>query len=211
MKYLISTILIFLSYLTEAQIDSLSIRSTPIDSAQITSDSTFFFPTGIGEYGLYYEAIAKTSHGPEGSASLRQQSVGICYKRLNIGFFKTEYFGSYSHLVIFPNEFDLKYQYGGGYLGLHFYRGKIVEATLLMNVGRGDMIWKITDSRESFFRDEFMIYEPELHLSLVPIKYVKLFFTSSYRKLADLKLSGISASQFDGMTFGAGIRIGIYK
>lgn len=206
MKYFVALILLLCFYLSEAQIDSLA-----TDSLVIQNDSVKLFPTGIGEYGIYYESIIKNVQGPEGKTGLKQQSIGICYKRLNLGIFKTSYEDGYEQIVIFPNQFKLNYTYGGGYAGIHFYRGKILEGTFLMNVGRGDMIWKFASSGEAIFRDEFMVYEPELHFTLVPIKYVKLFLFIGYRTIGDLNLSGVSASQFDGASFGAGLRIGLYK
>ena len=101
--------------------------------------------------------------------------------------------------------------FGGGYLGMQVLRINQFELDIRLNYGHGDMIWERTDSRADFSRDEFDLIKPEIQISGVPFRYLKLFITSGYRKIYNLSLTGTDSGEFSGFTAGFGLKAGYFK
>jgi len=205
MKAIISLLLIFF-------IQSICFsQDIPLDSTEMEVDTTFQLPKHIGQYGIYLELFPQFVPGPSKQYSVHQVSLGVSFKRLLLGFSANEYKGEYQKTVVFPNDYRLNYGYGGTYIGVHAIRKEPFELDFRLNYRWGDMLWERESTNSTFVRDKFQIIEPEIQLVYVPITYIKLFVSGSYKYVQNLNLVSINPKDFEGFSYGFGVRIGFYK
>ena len=176
-----------------------------------TADTTVNVDQVLYQYGIYLEPLIEVTPGPDGPYACDQIGFGLSYRRVSGGVFLSTFKGHYEKTLVFPNKFELEYMFGGGYLGMQVLRINQFEVDLRLNYGHGDMIWERTDSRADFSRDEFDLIKPEIQISGVPFRYLKLFITSGYRKIYNLSLTGTDSGEFSGFTAGFGLKAGYFK
>lgn len=212
-QFLILVFVLMAMGLSAQQLDSLSL--SPLDSTtietEIDTDSSFFLPTHLGEYGGYFELFNKIVPGPGGNHSLRQLGVGLSLKRLTMGAHYSQVDLQYEKQLVFPNYFELNYTYGGFFLGTHVIQKKPIEIDARANYSMGDMIWNQNESPTAFLRDKFQVLEPEILINYVPFTYLKIFVSGGYRYIHELNIPGVSTDDFNGFVFGFGFRLGYYK
>lgn len=136
--------------------------------------------------------------------------IGLNYKRLTLGVYQNLALGSTSRTLIFPNAFDLKYAFGGVYLGLEVVKSGPVTGSVLMNYGHGDMIWERSTTGDDFLRDTFHMIKPEVRIAYQPIRFFRVYALGGYRTFLDLDLNGVEQSDFSGITFALGIQLGYF-
>lgn len=160
---------------------------------------------------VYLEGVIVHAPTPKGHSFSSQLGVGLAYKRLSVGAFRSLFQGEYTSILIFPNEFELTYAHGGGYLGYKVLDKEPLEASIRVNFSQGDMVWERTGTNENFARDKFQLVKPEITLSLVPARLVKVYASVGYSKFTDLGLPSITSDDFSGLTLGLGLKLGYFK
>lgn len=161
--------------------------------------------------GIYVEGMAVYAPTPSKYNFSSQIGMGLTYKRISIGVFHSLFQGDLRTIVVFPNKFDLLYAHGGGYAGYELIKRKHLEAGLRVHYSQGDMVWEYAESKEDFLRDKFQVVRPEVTISLVPLRYVKIFTALGYNKFMDLDLPSATSDDFSGLTLGLGIKIGYFS
>lgn len=204
---------ILISFLLIASLTELMAQEIQRDSLQTEADTTAHFNL-LGfpeEFGVFAEAMMEATPGPQTYYPAHQLGFGLTYKRLVVGGYIHSLKRSYESIFVFPNLFEVDYKYGGCYLGMHVFRSRPFEVDLRVNYGRGDMVWQQAESGNDFIRDEYSILKPELLVSYVPLKYVKVFITSGFRKMYNLSIPDLNNEEFSGFTLGLGIKAGFYQ
>lgn len=197
--------------------DSLTVEESLQDTL-ISSDTLIYLeedsswlPTDIGKFGIYLEGTYSEVPGPASIYPLYQLGFGITLNRFFAGAFISEVQKVYEHTLVFPNTFEMTYKYGGAYLGSHVIRRKPFEIDIRMSLGKGDMVWQQKDRNRLLLRDEYYVYQPELQVVYVPITYLKIFLSGSYRIIDQLNIQGVNQGELSGLVYGFGIRLGFYK
>ncbi|WP_258097934.1 hypothetical protein [Marinoscillum pacificum] len=193
-----------LAYGQEVALDSVTIQ--PHDSLLVEKDPLIKFESGVFLETGFQMIPIKTNYGPTS-----QLFIGLQYKNLFGGFGVYNYQGDYQTTVIFPNNFNLAYKYGAARLGLRAYDSKYFEINAQIQYGKGDAVWIRESNDEKFIRSKFDIIEPQVMVLYTPIEQVKLFTTLGYKSMQNLDIVHLSNKDFSGITFGFGIRCGIYQ
>lgn len=166
-------------------------KITPID---VYAEGMLLYSPTIGEYNFSAQAGA-----------------GIGYKRFSMGVYKTIFLGKITTVLVFPAEFQLLYSYGGAYLGIGFIDRFWLEANLRVHYGHGDMVWEHASSNEDFTRDTFHLIKPELIVALKALNFGRLYASIAYTRLMDLDMPAAHAEDFSGLTFGVGLKLGLFQ
>tara|TARA_Y100001949_G_C15967026_1_gene322038 strand:- start:503 stop:1132 length:630 start_codon:yes stop_codon:yes gene_type:complete len=202
--WLFLSISLTLAYGQEVAMDSISVQSN--DTTRVEKEPFIKFESGVFlETGFQMTPVA-TGYGPTS-----QLFIGLQYKSIFGGFGVYNYRGDYQTTVIFPTNFNLAYKYGAGRLGVRAYDSKNFEINAQIQYGKGDAVWIRESNDEKFIRSKFDIIEPQVMALFTPIEQVKLFATLGYKSMHNLDFVHLSNKDFSGITFGFGIRCGIYQ
>lgn len=183
------------------------------DSTHVATDTLQKPEKPVKEFhgGIYLEAGVESVPGMGKRNFSQQFGVGVMYEFVSIGIYQNLALGKTSRTLVFPNDFDLIYGYGGAYVGFRIVKTRMLSGTIRMNYGRGDMVWERADTKEDFTRDTYHLVKPEIQISVIPVKFVKGFVMVGYRQFYDLKLANIANKDFSGVTFAVGIQVGYFK
>ncbi len=163
------------------------------------------------ESGLYLEGSIEMTRILNTLGSMLSYGAGIQYKSVFLGFEINEYIGETEETLIFPNTFSIGYRYGAIYFGTRLVNGKFFDLIAKFHCGIGDVTWIRTADAKPFIRDEFILVHPEISLAYSPVRNIAILINTGYKQMNDLKLSNLSTKDFNGLTFGIGLRCGIYQ
>lgn len=199
---------IFWSYTSLAQ--DIPVDSIPSDSVQeipeAEEQSRWQLP-----FGIFGEAYMENVPSPGGRELANRIGVGVEYQRFILGIYQSMYLGEFSQTLIFPNDFDLNYMHGGFFLGRRLYTRNYLDADLRLSYGRGDMLWKRSDSGAGFIRDKITSLRMEAMISFIPIRFIKLFGVLGYNRYRGVSLKSVNEDDFSGLTIGLGIKVGYFN
>ena len=136
---------------------------------------------------------------------------GISYKAIYGGFLVEEFQGKLYSTLVFPNRFNLQYKHGKVFFGVRAMNTRFVEIDMRLSYGVGDMVWVRESNNENFIRSEYTVVQPELSILATPVNWAKVYACVGYKYMNNLELAKVMNEDFSGLTFGIGIRCGIYR
>ncbi|MFY0598406.1 MAG: hypothetical protein JXR03_01960 [Cyclobacteriaceae bacterium] len=139
-----------------------------------------------------------------------QVSVGVLFEGFSAGLFFSSSKGELKESPFFPMEFDLPISQSGVFIGKSLYRGDRVQLYSRLNASRGNMKWKAKETGMITFEDRFLVLKPELQISYLPLSFLQLFSSIGYRNFYDLDLTQVKPTDYRGVTFNFGIRLGYF-
>lgn len=205
MRFWLVTFCIFFSFLSVGQDVKTDTISSKKDTIAVKKKIK------LPPVGIYAEGMMIYAPTPGNYDLSRQLGIGISYRNVSLGAFYSLFTGEYNSILIFPNQFDLLYTHGGGYLEYIPLDNRYLETGLRVSFSMGDMLWEYTETKEDFVRDEFQVLKPEVVVRLVPWKFVKLIGALGYNAYNNLKLPSATSEDFSGLTLALGIQIGIIE
>ena len=162
-------------------------------------------------WAVYGEGVLMANPTPDRHQLSSEIGLGVKVGPLTVGGFIHTFHGDIQRILVFPNEFNLYYKYGGGYVGLQFLDQKRIFSELKLKVGHGDMVWQRSDNRRNLDRDTFWVGQPELQIGYKTNRYFQVFFLCGYRFIKDLNIIKYETSDFSGVILGLGLKAGIFK
>lgn len=134
----------------------------------------------------------------------------ILMNHIDLGFFSTWYDGDeLVETIVFPNEFDMSYRYGGLIIGYHTMLEERYQLAIRVRAGRGEVLWERLDSGLNLVSDKMLIIEPQVSFGYVLNKFLAAEVYAGYRKMSDLDIPELKNEDFNGFQFGFGIKAGL--
>lgn len=163
------------------------------------------------EYGVYGESAIRLTPAFGNYRLTSSFGIGGQFEFASVGFNAYKMQSNIYSTLIFPNEFSLHSQHGSIYLGLRVINTRFVNSEIKCNIGKGDVVWRRESNDEDFLRDEFNLLEPEITVTAVPIKYIRMYISAGYRRIRGLEIAKVTNEDISGFTFGLGLKIGFYS
>ena len=189
----------------QSEIDSTGIADS---IAEVNSEQTYWQSL---DKGVYLDLSLLSTPHPESKGLAFESKVGLSLGLFNFGVFRNRNQSAYKKTLIFPNQFNLDYIYGGVFLGVKVFQSAHFEAQVQGNYGKGDMTWTQDGESDVFFRDEFELIHPSVKISYLPFKFMNVYVQGGIRIMRELELSGVQNEDFSGLCFGLGLSIGLYN
>jgi len=184
------------SFHLQAQADSLD-----QDKARL------FTIRGFGFAGIEYSKVADLSI----SSTVAGASI-LINGHYEVGFFGTwNISGDLVQQIIFPNDYDMNYIYGGLVVG---YRSKSIGSFnffLESRFGHGEVIWEELETGRNVLSDKMYTFEPQIGVDYSPIKFAKINVFAGYRIMNGLEIVNLTNSDFNGIRYGFLLKIGIIE
>lgn len=199
-------LLILVSQLGMAQeLDSLY-----SDSAEVVSDHLF---------GVYLIGGLAVSPNPteSGLGWVKTVGVGFRYDKLEAGITVSAFDTHYERRLVFPNAFQLRYGYGGGYLSYHLKETRYVGFSPYGAFQLGDVIWERSDTGESFLREKFSLFQVGVKVDFPVLQdiryatYLRPELVLGYQRMSEINLSGVSGDDFSGFFIGFNVKLGYFN
>ncbi len=189
-------------------------QRTETDSTVVQKDSIEAIqkpPLIDFESGIFLELGISIAPTMESYSHVSTFGGGISYKVIFGGFLVEEFQGGLYSTLVFPNRFHLQYKHGRAFFGVRAMNKRFVEIDMRISYGLGDMVWVRESNNENFIRSEYAIVQPELTILFTPVNWVKAYASLGYKYVSNLDLANVTDEDFSGLTFGIGIRCGIYR
>ncbi|MEQ9403409.1 MAG: hypothetical protein RIM99_07490 [Cyclobacteriaceae bacterium] len=161
--------------------------------------------------GLFIQAGTSLSPNPDTYEFLTNYGLGIVYDRFQIIFLASFYEGELNRRLIFPNNFSLDYQLGGGFVSYSILNPGKVEVAPFIALQFGDMVWERSDTREDFLREKFNLVQMGVSIRYHLNRFVKIELLSGYQKMSDFDLAGLKESDFRGYFAGFNVKVGYFN
>lgn len=204
---MIRGLLLFLIFYTATVIAAAQEASTASDSLDLPK---WHEKVDWSDIGISLQISRQLAPTPPGRQLGGWVSSGLAIKRWQGGVFISTYEEDYREIIIFPNEFEMNYLYGGYFLSYRFIQNRWFQSNLTAAYGRGDVLWERSTTFENYYRDAFSMYHLMLDLEATPIRFIRPIAQLGYRKMSPISMPLISASDFSGLSIIFGVRIGFY-
>ncbi|MEQ9303086.1 MAG: hypothetical protein RJQ14_04155 [Marinoscillum sp.] len=162
-------------------------------------------------YGIYGESFVRITPGFDTYRLSTSMGGGVSFEFITAGFAVHKLQSDIYRTLIFPNQYLFQSQHGAAFAGLRVVNTKVVHGEMRLNLGKGDVVWTRESNNEDFLRDKYDLFEPEVVISIVPIKYLQVMISSGYRKVKNLEISNANNDDLSGFTFGLGIKYGFFN
>ncbi len=195
-----------------------------LSAQQITQDSTSLSADSIKikeekedpiqkdpiPWSIFVELSTEYAPQPDDHGFHQQLGMGASYRRINAGGFVNLQKTQITRTLIFPNDFDLIYLHGGGYLGITLINGFQADLVLRYSYSQGGMVWENAETKADLVRDNFSMSKPELVFQYRLIKFLSFFVSGGYKIGHGIELPGIEKNDFNGPTVNFGGRLGFF-
>lgn len=198
MKKLSFLFLLFSSLLNAQELDSVMVDSIIVEE-----------PKDL--FGIYLSLGTTQTPDPVGSSSLGTFDVGIRYKNFESSFVFAAYEDGYQSRIIFPNDFDLLYAYGGGTFAYYLLNSQYYSVAPFVGIYSGDMVWERSDSKEDVFRDKFGLLQIGLKVESPFLRFIRPEFRIGYQAITNLELTGLNNKDFSGIFIGLNVKVGYFN
>ncbi|XOV94166.1 MAG: hypothetical protein ACFHWX_05550 [Bacteroidota bacterium] len=151
-------------------------------------------------------------YGPQpGQYGFHQQiGAGLTYRKINLGVFTSYLRDGITRMLIFPNEFDLIYLYGGGYLGTVLYLNQKFDIVIRYSFSKGGMVWENSETKLDLVRENFFLSKPEVVVQYKPVNFFSVFSTAGYKIGHGLDIPGVDKNGLNGFAISFGVRLGYF-
>ncbi|MEQ8881919.1 MAG: hypothetical protein RLQ12_19915 [Cyclobacteriaceae bacterium] len=161
-------------------------------------------------WSIFIEASAEYAPQPDEHNFHQQLAIGASYRMINIGAFVNLQKKTITKTLIFPNQFDLIYLHGGGYLGLTLINGQQADLVLRYNFSKGGMVWENAETKADLVRDDYYMSKPELVFQYRLLNFISFFASGGYKLGHGIEMPGINKNDFNGFTISVGGRLGFF-
>jgi hypothetical protein len=184
----------------------------PTDSLTAPTDSiiTIEKPKFSREIAVFVELLSEYAPRYSGNGWSDCVSIGMTYEGFSAGLLYFNNSGAIENQPFFPRQLILPYRQYGGYLSKSILRKGNFRSNLKLNASYGEMIWKNKKDDTNEFLDHFYIIKPELELTYTFLRIIQITASGGYRFINDLNLPEISNTNYQGLTFNTGVRIGFF-
>lgn len=210
LQSLVGLIFLHLSLVAAAQ-DTAATVAPPSDTVEVVKKVPVKVkPTPSRDMGVFIAVSLENSPQVSGRHNAPFYGAGIEFEGFLAGAYATTGLYNKERTLIFPNNFNLLYAYGGAYIGRRVWSVDRVQVDLLFNLAKGNMLWERADNHVDFIEDRFYTWEPELCLSYSIIPLSRVFATVGYRKYVGLNLEQVEPADLEGVTVNLGFKFGIF-
>ncbi len=162
-------------------------------------------------WSIFIEFNFEYAPQPDNHSFHHQIGLGTSYRMIHAGVFANFQKNTITKPLIFPNEFDLIYLHGGGYLGLMLANGQNADLVFRYNLSKGGMVWENSETKADLVRDDYYMSKPELILQYRVLNFISLFASGGYKIGHDIEMPGIDKNDFNGFTLSVGGRLGFFR
>lgn len=193
-------------YSQELQQDSVS----NADTTRIIEEKADPKPANPIPWSIFVEVNAEYAPQPDEYSFHHQAGIGVSFRMINLGGFVNFQKNTITKTLIFPNQFDLIYLHGGGYLGLTLMNSQQVDLVFRYNYSQGSMVWENSETKADLVRENFSMSKPELVLQYRLLDFISFFVSGGYKIGHGIDLPGVEKNDFNGFAFSIGGRLGYF-
>ena len=206
--FLIACVLgIQLLFAQELKQDSLAID---IDTAKINDEKADPILKEPIPWSIFVEISGEYAPQPDDYGIHQQLGMGASFRLLHAGWFINLQKSQITRTLVFPNEFDLIYLHGGGYVGLTLINSQQADLVLRYNYSQGGMVWENSETKADLVRDNYSMSKPELVLQYRLMNFLSFFVSGGYKIGHGIQVPGVARNDFNGFTVNFGGRLGFF-
>jgi len=203
MKKFLGLLILISTFSYSQDLDTLALDSVGIDTVEQLPPAHY-----VGAYGVAQIKLSPHLGGYNAASAL---GLGIQYDKWSLSVIRQEFIGNIEAFVVFPNVFELKYQYLGPTVGFEFQGNEVVSSQLVFSHQWGDMTWVNLETNEDFVRDRFSISSIGIDIDIDKFRYAKPYLNIGYQRMNNLELERVNNEDFSGFFVVFGIRAGYFN